>query len=75
MNCLDGHVPKTNSKFWKNKISKNQERDHKNKEKLELLGYTVHCIWECEVKQQRKLNYFIKKIVEYLDTKVDEKTI
>ena len=69
MNCLDGHIPKTNSNFWKNKITKNQERDEKNKEKLELLGYSVHYIWECEVKQQRNLNNFIKKIVEYLSTK------
>ncbi len=36
-NCVDGHIPKTNSDFWKIKIDRNKERDVINIEKIQAL--------------------------------------
>lgn len=49
-NCPDGHLPKSNIEFWKNKINRNIERDMKCKQELENLGWNVIILWECELK-------------------------
>lgn len=42
--------PKSNTEFWKDKISKTVERDEKKKLELLNLGWKVKVIWECELK-------------------------
>lgn len=42
--------PKSNTEFWKDKISKTVERDKKKKMELLNLGWKVKVIWECELK-------------------------
>lgn len=49
--CPEGRIPDTNSKFWKEKLFKNVERDKKNQEVLEKMGWTVLVIWECEIEK------------------------
>ena len=46
--------PRNNAEFWKEKISKNVERDGENKKKLQQLGWRVITIWECELKKDRE---------------------
>lgn len=58
-------VPKTNTEFWVEKISKNILRDRNNEEKLKELGWKVITVWECELKNDRKektLENIIKEI-------------
>lgn len=43
--------PRTNALFWSEKFRTNVERDERNREKLEELGYRVLVIWECELKE------------------------
>lgn len=43
--------PKSNKDFWRSKILKNVERDHKHYGKLEELGWKVLIVWECELKK------------------------
>jgi len=43
--------PRTNALFWSEKFRTNVERDERNREKLEGLGYRVLVIWECELKE------------------------
>ncbi len=45
--------PKSNADFWKNKISKNVERDEKVCSSLEADGWNVVTIWECELRKDR----------------------
>lgn len=54
-NCLDGHLPKTNKEFWKNKIKQNVERDSRNIKTLTNSGWHVITIWECELKDLDQL--------------------
>ncbi|WP_339631422.1 DNA mismatch endonuclease Vsr [uncultured Sneathiella sp.] len=48
--CCIGRYPKTNEAFWKEKLSKNVERDKRNRDILRKLGWRVFDVWECELK-------------------------
>ena len=48
-NCSIGHYPKSNKKFWKNKILTNKNRDKKNDWKLRKLGFRLIVIPECKI--------------------------
>ena len=59
--------PKDNSKFWKNKLLANKERDEKEKKEIEELGWKVIVVWECQLKKaerERTLNWLVEKIRE-----------
>ena len=47
---VDGHIPYSNSAFWKKKIERNKARDERNKEELKRMGWSVMTIWECQLK-------------------------
>ncbi len=44
-----GHVPKTNSRFWKAKIEGNTKRDRKVSRQLRAAGIRVIRLWEHEL--------------------------
>ena len=46
--------PKSNPDFWKKKIETNIARDKKKIAALEMLGWKVIVVWECELKKQLK---------------------
>ena len=43
--------PKNNAEFWRRKITGNAERDQRQHKELQLLGWNVIVIWECELKR------------------------
>jgi len=47
--CPKFVMPKTNVKFWRDKITRNQERDLLSVQRLESLTWSVITIWECEL--------------------------
>lgn len=49
--CKDFVIPKTNTSFWLDKISKNKARDARDEVALSLAGWKVITIWECELKK------------------------
>lgn len=53
------------SDFWKTKISKNRERDHRNHRKLKDMGWTVIRLWQHEV--DRGLDHCIERIIDTLE--------
>jgi len=46
-------VPKTNTDFWMSKVVRNQERDQEAWRKLEVKGWSVIIVWECELKKAK----------------------
>lgn len=56
--------PKTNSKFWNDKLDKNIKRDQKNYSLLKIQGIKVIIVWECELKRNfpEKLEIILKEI-------------
>jgi len=47
-----GHLPKTNAKFWEEKILRNKKRDRANSRKLRAGGFAVLRLWEHELKDK-----------------------
>ena len=52
--CKYAYTPKTNTKFWVDKITSNRERDKVNAEKLTTLDWNVVTVWECEIRHKYK---------------------
>ena len=61
--CIDSHIPKTRIKYWAPKLARNQRRDKENEDKLTALGWRVLVVWECEIKNIRKLS---KRLARFL---------
>lgn len=49
--CKKGRIPKTNKKYWKNKIERNKLRDKVVSISLKNKGYSVIRIRECQLKK------------------------
>jgi DNA mismatch endonuclease (patch repair protein) len=49
-NCKYGHLPKSNTEFWKTKIRGNIERDKRDILELKKQGWNVIVIWQCEIR-------------------------
>jgi DNA mismatch endonuclease (patch repair protein) len=47
--CIDSHIPKSQTKYWRPKLRRNVGRDIENLRKIRKLGWRVLVIWECEV--------------------------
>ena len=58
--CELSTMPKSRSEFWRDKLTKNKERDLRNIEKLETLGWNVVILWECDI--QRKTETILKDL-------------
>ena len=56
--------PKSNKKFWREKVEKNRERDIRINQELKKQEYRVIRIWECEMREADKV---LKKIQKALD--------
>ena len=44
--------PSSHQDYWEPKLQHNVERDKKNIEELNALGWTVIIVWECELKKK-----------------------
>lgn len=62
--------PSSRKEFWKDKISKNRERDIKNHKILEKAGWRMLTIWECALKgrTRRSLDDVVKTAIEWLES-------
>lgn len=49
--CSRSRLPRSNEEYWKPKIERNIKRDAENKQKLEVAGWNVIIVWECELKK------------------------
>jgi DNA mismatch endonuclease (patch repair protein) len=54
--CKDGHLPKSNHKYWIPKLDRNTKRDKKAMEALAEMGWEVLVIWECEITNRDRLS-------------------
>ena len=63
--CRKATIPKTNTKFWKNKLEKNVMRDSQNIDKLKSKGWNVITVWECELKD---IDLLKNKLINELTT-------
>lgn len=64
--CRYATRPKTNEDFWRTKIENNRERDLRDYNFLESLGWRVIIVWECELKKD-KFDSTIASVIEQLN--------
>lgn len=62
--CALARLPKSREDFWFPKLEANRQRDLKTENVLQVKGWTVLTIWECELGDIDKLK---NKIKEFLD--------
>ena len=53
--CRYAYTPKSRISFWEEKLSRNIERDHEAKDKLEIRNWKVLTVWECETRNVQSL--------------------
>jgi DNA mismatch endonuclease (patch repair protein) len=53
--CGLAAVPKTRTEFWLAKFVANQQRDRRVREVLEMQGWRVLEIWECETREPERV--------------------
>lgn len=61
--CALARLPKTNRRWWKEKISANRARDARKEEAMRALGFTVAVVWQCEIANHRMLARRLASVV------------
>jgi DNA mismatch endonuclease (patch repair protein) len=66
-NCRFAYTPKSRTEFWLKKLESNVIRDIQVKSDLELSGWRVITVWECELREleqiSARLNALLKRYV------------
>lgn len=62
--CVLARIPKSRTVFWTKKLEANRQRDKRNADELQEMGWNILTIWECELHETEKLK---SKIKEFLD--------
>ncbi|MDQ2785165.1 MAG: DNA mismatch endonuclease Vsr [Chloroflexota bacterium] len=53
--CERAERPTSNTAYWQKKLSRNVERDYANRLALEVAGWYVVTVWECEIDSAKNL--------------------
>ena len=61
--CKYAVIPKTRTEWWKSKIDETKKRDRINESLLELSGWRVIDIWECELSREFDFELMVNRIV------------
>lgn len=62
--CSMSYTPKTNQKFWKNKLDANVKRDQAVSKRLESDGWQIVTLWECEI--YKNVDATVEKVTNVL---------
>jgi DNA mismatch endonuclease (patch repair protein) len=62
--CRYGRLPKSRPDYWKPKLAANKERDRLRARQLRSSGWSVLTVWQCELKNERRLEARIKGFLD-----------
>ena len=62
--CLDGRRPKSNTRYWTEKLDRNVARDAKVQDALTTQGWRSLIIWECELSDTERLDHRLRSFLE-----------
>ena len=60
--CKWSRTPRGNTSYWVPKLARNIERDIGARRQLEALGWKVLVIWECEARDEAKLQQIARSV-------------
>ena len=63
--CQDGRMPHSNLGYWRPKLVRNVKRDTEHLARLKMGGWKALVIWECETRDERRLNSRLRRFVCY----------
>jgi len=69
--CRFSKMPATHRKYWKEKISRNKERDKKAIMDLNKMGFKVIVVWQCQLSSKEKS----KITLEFVGNQINMATI
>lgn len=61
--CSASKRPVSNSAYWIKKLDGNIQRDLKNKQLLQNLGWMPVVVWECELRNMKKLEDRLSRLI------------
>jgi len=61
--CPFAYQPKSRVDFWQKKFEGNVARDATAEDRLQKLGWATLTIWECEIKDEKKLAAVLRKFL------------
>ena len=67
-NCPEGKIPKSNSKFWTEKLQRNIQRDQMYLKEMKKQKWKVFVIWECDI--EKRITIVLNKVIEKLESKI-----
>jgi len=62
-NCPAAKRPLSNQDYWLPKLDRNKKRDQAHADKLRKLGWGILTVWECQTKDEKKLETTIKNFL------------
>jgi DNA mismatch endonuclease (patch repair protein) len=60
---VGSRLPKTNTEFWALKRQRNQERDVRQLQELESMGWSALVVWECEVSKSSTVSAEVRQFL------------
>ena len=69
--CSRATTPSTNQEYWLKKFERNIERDRKERQQLEDMGWHVIVVWECEISNRQKREKRLSALIEEICGNVD----
>lgn len=73
--CKYAKLPETHGEFWRDKISKNKERDQRVRQELVSGGWRVLTIWTCSIKNQAKVKETYTQVKDWILNKADQSVL
>ena len=70
--CREGRPPRSNATYWLPKLERNKARDQAALEQLDLAGWEVLVVWECETKDTLALTEKLQAFLERKDLDCDQ---
>lgn len=69
--CKAAALPEANHQYWQDKLQKNIERDKKEMQRLEHIGWHVIVVWECEISNKKKREERLAALTEEIRAEAD----
>lgn len=75
--CHGTRLPKSNRKFWSDKINGNRARDERNLAECRQLGWSCLVVWECALRGKGRLSEerLSREIITWLEREVKRPSI
>jgi DNA mismatch endonuclease (patch repair protein) len=62
--CRLARLPKSRLDFWLPKLEANRQRDMENVARLEVMGWQVLLVWECELRDREQLGNTLRRFIK-----------